>query len=80
MVWSSKRCSSEQTRLLARNFLLGKILTLSMSFEVAFFPVQGAKDRELSGFFETRRVSEGQTREDLNGEATPSLTYVSGWD
>jgi hypothetical protein len=37
-------------------------------------------DRELSGFFITRRVSEGRTREDIASDITPSLAYASGCD
>jgi hypothetical protein len=49
-------------------------------FEVALFPVQAFNDCELPGFFITRRVSEGQMREDVASDVTPSLAYASGCD
>jgi hypothetical protein len=39
-----------------------------------------SEDRELSGFFVTRRVSEGRKREDVASDVTPSLAYASGCD
>ena len=50
------------------------------SREVAIFTLQAAKDRELPGFFATRRVSEGRMREHVASDVTPSLAYASGWD
>ncbi len=60
--------------------LPGIITTRRVSFEVALFAVQIPDDRDFLGVFTTRRVSEGQTREELERDVTSSLAYASGWD